>query len=217
MKNVIITGSHGKSSCARLLNEAVNREHLAYKVHMVPLDRLDDVEVHPDVLIVTNICAYPLKNMSSYQECVEEIDRLMELQTEEDLFILNADYSFILSMISGPLRGRMKMFRPRKDESVDVWVDYENDFLMEKDGDIAVPVTKRSLLKVPGLRADEFYCACTAFLIECLEKEKIANLLKTFSGAEGHFEYVGSYRGGPIFNNACSVLPSDAVYSLMPF
>ena len=217
MKNVIITGSHGKSSCARLVTEAMEQECAEYRVYMASFDQLDDLAIHPDVLIVTNICSYPLKNMTSYHECVEKIDRLMEMQTKEDLLILNADYIFILSMISGPLKGRRKMFRPRRDESMDVWIDHENDFLMAKAGGIAVPVASRSRLKIPGLRADEVYCACTAFLSEYMEKDKIAGLLKSFSGAEGHFEYVGSYRGGSIFNNACSVLPSDAVYSLMPF
>lgn len=218
MKNIIVTGSYGKSSAVCLLQKLAQTATLDFSIYKYRIADLQEVRVHPDIVLITNVSSYPLQGVKSYKEYIEKIDALLLQQTEEDFLILNADYTFLLPMLKHAARVKQAIFNIHGSTKGCTVYDKEHDTLSIRDESGKMrPVISMNCLKLPGLRNYEVYFAATAAMKSFVDISLMKTVLADFKGAPHHFEYVGQWKNGSIFNNAHSFTPSSAVYSLMPF
>lgn len=218
MKNIIVTGSYGKSSAVCLLEKLAKTATSAFTIYKYRIADLQEVQVHPDIVLITNVSSYPLQGVKSYKEYIEKIDALLRQQTEEDLLILNADYTFLLPMLKHAAGVKQEIFHTHGSTTGCTVYDKEHNTLSIRDSEGKMqPVIAMNRLKLPGLRNNEVYFAAAAAMKGFVNISLMETVLADFRGAPHHFEYVGQWKNGSIFNNAHSFVPSSAVYSLMPF
>lgn len=219
MKNIIVTGSYGKSSAVCLLQGLAQIATSDFNIYKYRIADLSEVQVHPDIVLITNVSSYPLEGVNSYKEYIEKIDVLLRQQTEEDLLILNADYTFLLPILKHASKAKQEIFHTHGSTKGNTVYDKERDALSIRSDDTEKmrPVIAMNRLKLPGLRNHEVYFAAAAAMKSFMDISLMKTVLADFRGASHHFEYVGAWKRGSIFNNAHSFMPSSAVYSLMPF
>lgn len=218
MKNIIVTGSYGKTSTVCLLNEIIENTKLEMNVYKSSINELENCEIHPHILIITNISSYPLpEGIHTYKECIEEIDTIMQKQNEQDLIILNSDYAFILSMINGKIPGKVEFFNIHNKVTGDTFYDTETETISIRKDNKEIPIIPIKELKLPGFRNNEVFYSVVAAMKDYVDNNVLNTIIKNFSGAESHFEYLGELNSAVVFNNAHAEKPSYAVYSLMPF
>ena len=148
MKNVIVTGSYGKSSTVCLIKEIIDDTGLEMNVCKCSINELKNCEVHPHILIITNISSYPLpEGIHTYKECIEEIDAIMQKQNDQDLTVLNSDYEFILSMIDGKIPGKIELFNIHSNISGETFYDKETDSISIRKNNVGKPIIPIKELK----------------------------------------------------------------------
>lgn len=176
MLSIKVRGSFGTHSCRALLWQL--------------FDGNVDLTPHgvPDILVVTNLLAYPSRTSNSYLEeqekMLQEIDEVLD---SEGTVVFNHAYRFLC------LRERE---HPNFHEFQAI---HAPEYLL------------------PGNRAGEVYAAAACAAEGRVPDTRIETVMRQFRGAAGHFELVTERNGVRYFNNACSSIPSNAVMSLMPF
>lgn len=217
MKNIIITGSYGKTAAEELLTEIIKACGLDFNVCKCNLEDLENVRIHPDIILITNVSSYPLKNVNSYREYIEQLSCIFSRQNAGDRVILNSDYKFILAVMDHAVNANIELFNIHSDRCGITFYDKETDTLNFRKEAKSIPVLSIDRLKLPGLRNREVFFSVAAAMLKYVSADVLAGIFENFRGAENHFEYLGKLKGSLVFNNANSYSPSSAVYSLMPF
>lgn len=218
MKNVIVTGSYGKSSTVCLIKKVIDIAGLEMNVYKCPIDELTNCAVHPHILIITNISSYPLpEGVHRYKDCLDHLDAIIQKQNKEDLLILNSDYAFLLSTFNETIPGQLELFNIHNNVSGNTYYRKETDTITMRKDDLEIPIIPMRELKLPGIRNHEVYFSVVAAMKNYVDKNNLYTSLKDFCGAESHFEFIGILNGARVFNNAHSEKPSYSVYSQIPF
>ena len=178
--------------------------------------QLMDMDVSPEISIVTNIYPDHLNVHKSYEEYQDAKKNIFKYQTENGLLILNKDNDITYSF-SKEANGKVILFSSkeklengyiydRDDETIKIW----------KDG-IRRHILKRTDIKLRGIHNYENICAALAATAPLVSIEKQTEAIKSFNGVEHRLEFVRELDGVKYYNDSIGTSPASTIEGIKEF
>ena len=232
-KVIGVTGSKGKTTTTTIINELLTK--LGYHTYLggnigVPLFtklremKSDDIivlelssfqlmnmEVSPDVSVITNISPDHLDIHSSYDEYIDAKKYIFKNQGKDDYLILNYDDEIVRNF-SKEANSLVKYFGTSsiKDSYV-----LEGDYITY-NGDKVIDTNK---LILKGLHNYINICAALnaiSVLID-LPNNELENIVKEINSVEHRLEFVREINGVKWYNDSASTTPDKAIAGINAF
>ena len=178
--------------------------------------QLMDMDVSPEISIVTNIYTDHLNVHKSYEEYQDAKKNIFKYQTENGLLILNKDNDITYSF-SKEANGKVILFSSK--EKLENGYIYDRDdetIKFCKDG-IRRHILKRTDIKLRGIHNYENICAALAATAPLVSIEKQTEAIKSFNGVEHRLEFVRELDGVKYYNDSIGTSPASTIAGLNAF
>ena len=178
--------------------------------------QLMDMDVSPEISIVTNIYPDHLNVHKSYEEYQDAKKNIFKYQTENGLLILNKDNDITYSF-SKEANGKVILFSSK--EKLENGYIYDRDdetIKFCKDG-IRRHILKRTDIKLRGIHNYENICAALAATAPLVSIEKQTEAIKSFNGVEHRLEFVRELDGVKYYNDSIGTSPASTIAGLNAF
>lgn len=180
--------------------------------------QLINMEVSPDISIITNISPDHLDIHSSYEEYINAKKDIFKHQTENDILVLNADDE-IVKTFDKETKGNIRFFSK--------YTKPNNSYILDNGYIKYIKNNKEEIIldtsKI-NLRGDHNYlniCAALNAIADYIninkDKEKIFNIIKEFGGVKHRLEFIREINGVKWYNDSASTTPDKANAGLMAF
>ena len=235
-KIIGITGSDGKTTTTTLIYEIL--KSAGYNCHLsgnngIPLFtqakkikeddililelssfQLMDMEVSPDISVITNISPNHLDKHKDYEEYIEAKKNIFKFQDKNGKLILNYDND-ITRTCSTEAEGKVVFFSSKN--KLNDGIIYEDGIIKEcKDG------VRKHILDVKdiilrGVHNYENICAAIAATSDLVDTETQITAIKNFKGVEHRLEFVRELNGVKWYNDSIGTSPSRTIAGLNSF
>ncbi len=232
-KIIGVTGSKGKTTTTTIINEILTK--MGYVTHLggnigIPLfDKIDDIketdivilelssfqlmnmEVSPNIAVVTNISPDHLDIHGSYEEYIDAKKYLFKNQSNNDLLILNYDDE-IVREFSKEVSGNVKFFADNyiKDSYVldGDFISYNNRCILD---------TKKFFLK--GRHNYLNVCAALNAVSEYINVSnlELEEIISKINSVHHRLEFVREINGVKWYNDSASTTPDKSLAGLNSF
>lgn len=230
-----ITGSDGKTTTSTLIAKLL--ENKGFKVYLggnigTPLlDKLDeikkddivvlelssfqlmDMEIHPDVAVITNISPNHLDKHTDYKEYIDAKMNLIKNQKKGDRLVLNADNINDFPGYKWAKDIDVLYFSMKNKPGGGVYLN--GDTIMRVINGEETPVLKATDIKLPGKHNIENFMAAICATYGFVEDFK--NIANNFSGATHRLEFVREMQGVRYYNDSIASSPSRTIAGLNSF
>lgn len=232
-KTIGITGSKGKTTTTTIVNEILNS--MGYKTYLggnigIPLfDKIDEIsendivilelssfqlmnmEVSPNIAVITNISPDHLDVHSSYEEYIDAKKYLFRNQTEKDILVLNYDDE-IVKQFSFETLSEIRYFADNyiKDCYVlnDSYISYNNKNIM--DTSKFYLKGKHNYLNIcAGLNAIKDYINVSNDVLE--------EIVAKINSVHHRLEFVRNINGVKWYNDSASTTPDKSLAGINAF
>ncbi len=233
-----VTGTEGKTTTTSIIYEIVKKA--GYKCflggnigtpiftkisEMTPQDivilelssfQLMDIDVSPNISVITNIYPDHLNVHKSYEEYQEAKKNIFKYQDENGLTILNKDNE-ITNTFAKELIGK-KIFFSSKHKLEDGYIyDSEDEQIKYcKDGIRRHLINKKDI-KIRGIHNYENICAALAATSTITDFETQISAIKEFRGVEHRLEFVRELNGVKYYNDSIGTSPASTIAGLNAF
>lgn len=226
-KVIGVTGSDGKTTTTTLINLVLQANGyktflggnigtpLFTKISEMTKDdlvvlelssfQLMNMEVSPDISIITNITPNHLDKHTDLEEYIEAKKSIYK--NGPGLLILNDDNEITKNLQSDREIRRYSRYHKTNYFYVQDDLIYHNDQI----------VLDTKELKIRGRHNYENICACLTALYDLIDIEKSLNAIKEFSGVEHRIEYVRELNGVKWYNDSVSSSPTRTIAGLETF
>lgn len=235
-KMIGVTGSDGKTTTATMISEILKAGE--YRCHLIDnskgnlFNKLSEIEendicilelsslqlmemnVSPDIAVVTNISQDNPKEFSDFDEYINAKRRIFREQNEQGILILNYDNEYARRFAHEAI-GKVIFFSSK--EKLDNGIIVDNGIIKECEDRLRKHIlnTKDTLLK--GLHSYENMCAALAVAKYFVPVEVSKKAICDFKGVEHSLEFVREINGVKWYNDASSSFPIRTVTSLKSF
>lgn len=225
-----ITGSDGKSTTTTLIHGILKAQgHKAriggnigfplfdeieeigedeYIVVELSSFQLMDMDLSPDIALVTNLSPNHLDVHTDLAEYREAKKNIFRYQDENGLLILNGDNAVTRSFIK-EAQGRVKTFSSR--EKADAW--YADDVIYLKE----TPVVRLSELKIRGVHNAENLCGALLATEGLADLETIRSYVLNFPGVRHRAQFIAEKRGVSWYNDSIASSPTRTLATIHSF
>lgn len=237
-KVIGVTGTEGKTTTTSIIYEIVKKA--GYKCflggnigvpiftkinEMTPQDiiilelssfQLMDMDVSPDISVVTNIYPDHLNIHKTYEEYQQAKKNIFKYQNENGLTILNKDNE-IINKFSKEVIGK-KVFFSSKQKIEDGYIYDSEDGQIKycKDGIRRHLINKKDI-KIRGIHNYENICAALAATSTITNIETQILAIKEFKGVEHRLEFVRELNGVKYYNDSIGTSPVSTIAGLNTF
>ena len=235
-KVIGITGSDGKTTTTTLIAEVL--EKAGYKVILggnigiPPFTKLDevkendiavlelssfqlmDMDVSPDISIITNITPNHLDAHKTFEEYIDAKKNIFKHQNENGILILNYDNEITKSCIK-EANGKVIYFSS-KEKLKDGYIVDEGAIKKCEDG-IRKHLLKTEDITIKGIHNYENICAVLAAVKDLVDEDLACKVIKEFSGVSHRIEFVRELDGVKWYNDSASTTPSRTLSGLNSF
>ena len=232
-KVIGITGSDGKTTTTTLISKVLSG--LGYNVHtgcnigtpiFVNMDSVDkddiivlelssfqlmQMDVSPNISVVTNISKNHLDIHKDYQEYIDAKKSIFLNQSENDIVILNYDDELVKSF-DREVKGEVRYFSSKtklKDNYYleDNYIKYNDEIILNtKD------------LKIRGVHNYINICTVLNTIKDYItDMDKALNIIKEFPGVHHRIEFVREIDGVKWYNDSASSTPSRTIAGINAF
>lgn len=225
-----VTGSDGKSTTTTLIHgilaakghkariggnigfplfdeiEEITRDE--YVVVELSSFQLMDMDLSPDIALVTNLSPNHLDvhtNLDEYREAKKNIFRY---QDPNGLLILNRD-NLITRSFSSEAKGRVKTFSSK--EKADAW--YADDVIYLNE----TPILRLSEMKIRGVHNAENLCAALLATEGLADPETIRTFVRDFPGVKHRAQFICEKRGVRWYNDSIASSPTRTLATIHSF
>lgn len=235
-KIIGITGSDGKTTTTSLIYEIL--KSAGYNCHLggnigIPLFtqakkikdddililelssfQLMDMEVSPDISVITNVSPNHLDKHKDYEEYIEAKKNIFKFQNKDGKVVLNYDND-ITRACSTEADGKVIFFSSKN--KLNDGIIYEDGIIKEcKDG------VRKHILDVKdiilrGVHNYENICAAIAATSGLVDTETQITAIKNFKGVEHRLEFVRELDGVKWYNDSIGTSPSRTIAGLNSF
>ncbi len=176
--------------------------------------QLMDMEVSPNISVITNIAPNHLDIHKSYEEYIDSKKNIFKYQKENDILVLNYDNE-ITNKFAKEANGNVIYFSSKN--KLDNGVIYDDGLIkMCKDG-VRRHVLASKDMKLRGVHNCENACAAIAATASLVDVESQIKTIKDFSGVEHRLELVRSINGVNWYNDSIGTSPSRTIAGLNSF
>jgi len=237
-KTIGITGTEGKTTTTSIIYEIlkkagyncflggnIGKPIFTQIKDMKPQDvvilemssfQLMDMDISPDVSLVTNLYPDHLNIHRSYEEYQEAKKNIFKYQNENGIVVLNYDNN-ITSLFAKEANGKV-IFFSSKEKLQDGYIYDNTDENIKycKDG-IRRHLVNRNQIKLRGVHNYENICAALAVTSSFVDTEVAINAIKEFNGVEHRLEFVKEIDGVKYYNDSIGTSPASTIAGLNAF
>lgn len=235
-KMIGVTGSDGKTTTTSLINHIL--EKAGYNTflggnigtplftklpEMTPEDivvlelssfQLMDMQVSPQIAVMTNVTPNHLNIHKDYDEYIEAKKCIFKNQNEDDILILNYDNEITRNCAS-EVKGKVIFFSSK--EKLDNGYIVDNGVIKECDDKLRKHIVSAKELTIRGKHNYENICAAIAATRTLVDISTAIEVIKTFPGVEHRIEFVKEINGVKWYNDSASSTPSRTISGLNAF
>lgn len=237
-KVIGITGTEGKTTTTSIIYEIIKKA--GYKCFlggnigkpiftqikdMRPEDiivlemssfQLTNMDVSPQISVVTNIFPDHLNVHSSYEEYREEKKNIFKHQNEKGMVILNYDNEYTREFAK-EANGKV-IFFSSKEKLEDGFIYDNNDGMIKycEDG-VRRHLIKKEEIKLRGIHNYENICTALAATSSLVSLETAVQAVKEFNGVEHRLEFVREKNNVKWYNDSIGTSPASTIAGLNAF
>lgn len=237
-KVIGITGTEGKTTTTSIIYEIIKKA--GYKCFlggnigkpiftqikdMRPEDiivlemssfQLTNMDVSPEISVVTNIFPDHLNVHSSYEEYREEKKNIFKYQNEKGMVILNYDNEYTREFAK-EANGKV-IFFSSKEKLEDGFIYDNNDGMIKycEDG-VRRHLIKKEEIKLRGIHNYENICTALAATSSLVSLETAIEAIKEFNGVEHRLEFVREKNDVKWYNDSIGTSPASTIAGLNAF
>ena len=178
--------------------------------------QLIDMDVSPDVSLVTNIYPDHLNIHSSYEEYQDSKKNIFKYQKDDGIVVLNNDND-ITKSFTKEVNGKV-IFFSSKEKLQDGYIYDNTDGNIKycEDG-VRRHLVHKGEIKLRGIHNYENICAALAVTSKFVDIETAINSIKEFIGVEHRLEFVKELDGVKYYNDSIGTSPPSTIAGLNAF
>ena len=235
-KVIGVTGSDGKTTTTTLIYEILKKA--GYNCHLggnigVPLFtkvkdfkeddivilelssfQLMDMEVSPEISVITNVSPNHLDKHSSYEEYIEAKKSIFAYQDKSGKVVLNYDND-ITREFAKEAEGKVVFFSS-KSKLAD-GVIYDDGIIKECEDGVRKHILDTKEILLRGVHNFENICAAIAATSDLVDTKTQIEAIKEFKGVEHRLEFVRELNGVKWYNDSIGTSPSRTIAGLNSF
>ncbi len=235
-KVIGVTGSDGKTTTTSLIYAILN--HAGYNCYlggnigiplftklpeMKPEDivvlelssfQLMNMEVSPDISVVTNVSPNHLNVHKSYEEYIEAKKNIFLNQSENGIVVLNYDND-ITKKFAKDANGKVVFFSSKTKLEDGIIVD--NNVIKECQDKVRRHLISADKIKLRGIHNYENICAAIGATSTLVDVDTIIEAVSEFSGVEHRLEFVRDIDNVKWYNDSIGTSPTRTIAGLNSF
>lgn len=235
-KIIGVTGSEGKTTTTSLIYEILKaggyncylggnigkplftelKKMLPDDIVIVELSsfQLMDMEVSPEISVVTNITPNHLNIHSSYEEYINAKKNIFKYQSDKGILITNYDND-ITREFNKEVKGKIIYFSS-KEKLENGWVVDQN-VIKECEDRLRKHILNAKSLKLKGIHNYENVCAALAATKNLVDIDTAVKAICEFNGVEHRLEFIREINGVKWYNDSSSSSPTRTIAGLNSF
>jgi len=235
-KIIGVTGSDGKTTTTSLIYEIVKKAgyncYLGGNIgvplftklnEMMPDDilvlelssfQLIDMDVSPDISVITNITPNHLDIHSSYEEYIEAKKKIFENQDENGIVVLNYDNE-ITKKLASEANGKVKFFS--RQTKLDNGIILDGDIIKRCEDRVRKHILNTNEVKLRGKHNFENICTAIAATENLVDMSTIVEAVTEFRGVEHRLEFIREINGVKWYNDSIGTSPTRTIAGLNSF
>lgn len=237
-KVIGVTGTEGKTTTTTLINEIVKKsgrktylggnmgKPIFTKIRNVKPEniiilelssfQLSDMDISPDISVVTNIYPDHLNVHKSYEEYREAKKNIFKHQSENGIVVLNFDNEFTREFAK-EANGKV-IFFSSKEKLDDGFIYDKADGTIKycKDG-VRRHIIKKENIKLRGIHNYENICAALAATSSIVDVDTQVKAIEEFTGVEHRLEFVRELNNVKWYNDSIGTSPASTIAGLNSF
>lgn len=235
-KTIGITGSDGKTTTTSLIYEILKEENLNCYLggnigiplftkiaEMKPEDyivlelssfQLMNMDVSPDIAVVTNVTPNHLDIHKSYEEYIEAKANIFRYQGENNLLILNYDNETTRKFAKA---SKSKVIYFSSKQKLDNGLILDNGIIKECENGLRRHIINTKNIKLRGIHNSENICAAIAATSKIVSIESQIRAISKFTGVNHRLEFVKEINGAKWYNDSIASSPTRTIAGLNSF
>ena len=235
-KVIGVTGSDGKTTTTSLIYEIV--KNAGYNTHLggnigIPLfTKLKDIEaedvivlelssfqlmnmnISPDISVITNITPNHLNIHASYEEYIDAKKNIFKNQKEDGIVVLNYDNELTRNC-KPEANGKVIYFSSK--EKLENGIIVDNDVIKECEDRLRKHIINTKDIHLRGMHNYENVAATIAATKSFIDIDTIVDAIKKFKGVEHRIEFIRELDGVKWYNDSIGTSPTRTIAGLNSF
>ena len=178
--------------------------------------QLMDMEISPDIAVVTNIFPDHLNVHKSYEEYQRAKENIFLHQNENGIVILNKDNDITRSFAKSA-KGKVVFFSSTKQLKNGYVYDRADNMIKHCIDGNCIDLLKKEDIKLRGIHNYENICAALAATEGIATEKEQVDAIKSFNGVEHRLEFVRELNGVKYYNDSIGTSPASTIAGLNAF
>lgn len=178
--------------------------------------QLMDMDVSPNISVVTNIYPDHLNVHKSYEEYQDAKKNIFRYQDEKGISVFNKDND-ITYRFSREAIGKVIYFSSKENLYSGYIYDRNDETIKFCELGIRRHLLKRSDIKLRGIHNYENICAALAATSSLVDVETQIKAIKEFNGVEHRLEFVRDINGVKYYNDSIGTSPASTIAGINAF
>lgn len=237
-KTIGITGTEGKTTTTSIIYEIIKKAGyncflggnigkpiFTLVKDMTPDDviilemssfQLTNMDVSPDISVVTNIFPDHLNVHSSYEEYREQKKNIFKYQSEKGITVLNYDNEFT-RQFAKETNGKVIFFSSKEKLEDGYIYDTSDETIKYCEDGVRRHLIKKGDIKLRGIHNYENICAALAATKTLVDIDTAVETIKNFKGVEHRLEFVRELNNVKWYNDSIGTSPASTIAGLNAF
>ncbi len=237
-KTIGITGTEGKTTTTSIIYEIIKKAGyncflggnigkpiFTLVKDMTPDDviilemssfQLTNMDVSPDISVVTNIFPDHLNVHSSYEEYREQKKNIFKHQSEKGITVLNYDNEFT-RQFAKETNGKVILFSSKEKLEDGYIYDTSDETIKYCEDGVRRHLIKKGDIKLRGIHNYENICAALAATKTLVDIDTAVETIKNFKGVEHRLEFVRELNNVKWYNDSIGTSPASTIAGLNAF
>ncbi len=235
-KVIGITGSDGKTTTTSLIyaivKEAGYNAYLGGNIGTPLFTKLENIQpediivlelssfqlmnmnISPDIAVITNVTPNHLNIHSSYEEYIDAKKNIFRNQSENGIVVLNYDNE-ITRNCKNEANGKVVLFSSK--EKLDNGIIVDMDVIKECEDKLRKHIVNTSDVKLRGMHNYENIAAAIAATKSLVDTEIQIKAIKEFNGVVHRLEFIRELNGVKWYNDSIGTSPTRTIAGLNSF
>lgn len=235
-KVIGVTGSDGKTTTTSLIYAIL--KHAGYNCYLggnigIPLfTKLDEIkpediivlelssfqlmnmEICPDISVITNITPNHLNIHKSYEEYINAKKNIFVNQLESGIVVLNYENE-ITKNFAKDVNGKVVFFSSKT--KLEDGIIFDNGIIKECEDNLRKHLISIEKVKLRGVHNYENICAAIGATKTLVDTDKMVEAICEFAGVEHRLEFVREINGVKWYNDSIGTSPTRTIAGLHAF
>ena len=237
-KVIGVTGTEGKTTTTTLINEIVKKsgrktylggnmgKPIFTKIRNIKPEniiilelssfQLSDMDISPDISVVTNIYPDHLNVHKSYEEYREAKKNIFKHQSENGIVVLNYDNEFTREFAK-EANGKVIFFSSKEKLDDGFIYDKADGTIKYCEDGVKRHIIKKEDIKLRGIHNYENICAALAATSSIVDVDTQIKAIEEFTGVEHRLEFVRKLNNVKWYNDSIGTSPASTIAGLNSF